>query len=200
MKTRSFARLPLGVKIPLAAGALVLVVGIVLSTAAYVAVKQATLNDANDRLTPLTNQLATNYRASLDLLRGRIRAPAEHPALSRFLADSSPANRVEALQPTAPPDTLVMANELRDWDGRILLAAGREPERIAANVQREWIPASAEHPDSVTFGTFRAIGDSGIGLGLAVSKPLAQANGGDLVLASQPARGATFVFAMPAAP
>jgi len=163
VKTRFFARLPLGVKIPLAAGALVLAVGIVLSTAAYVAVKQATLNDANDRLTPLTNQLATNYRASLDLLRGRIRATAERPALSRFLADSSPANRVEALealQPTAPQDSLVMANELRDVDGRILLAAGREPERIAANAQREWIPASAEHPDSVTFGNFRAIGDS----------------------------------------
>lgn len=40
----------------------------------------------------------------------------------------------------------------------------------------------------------------GIGLGLAVSKSLAQANGGDLGVSSEPGRGATFVFAMPVAP
>ena len=107
MKTRFFARLPLGVKIPLAAGALVLVVGVVMSAAAYVAVKRATLNDANDRLTPLTNQLATNYLASIALLRGRVRGTAQDPAISRFLADPSPANRLQALEslrPTALPD------------------------------------------------------------------------------------------------
>jgi signal transduction histidine kinase len=37
----------------------------------------------------------------------------------------------------------------------------------------------------------------GIGLGLAVSKSLAQANGGDLAVSSESGRGATFVFAMP---
>jgi len=160
---RFFARLPLGVKIPLAAGALVLVVGIVMSTAAYVAVKRATLNDANDRLTPLTNQLATNYLASIALLRGRVRGTAQDPAISRFLSDPSPANRLQALEslrPTALPDSLVMANELRDAEGRILLAQGREPQRIAARAHREWIPASAEHLDSVTFGNFQTIGES----------------------------------------
>jgi signal transduction histidine kinase len=40
----------------------------------------------------------------------------------------------------------------------------------------------------------------GIGLGLAVSKSLAQANGGDLAVRSEPGRGATFIFAMPAEP
>lgn len=163
MKKRFIARLPLGVKIPLAAGTLVLVVGIVLSAAAYVAVNRATRNDANDRLTPLTNQLAANYRASLDLLRSRIRATAERPALSRFLADPSSGNRaaaLDALRPTAPQDSLVLATELRDPDGRILLAVGRGPERIAAGAQREWIPSAAEHPDSVTFGNFRSIEDS----------------------------------------
>lgn len=40
----------------------------------------------------------------------------------------------------------------------------------------------------------------GIGLGLAVSKSLAQANGGDLAVTSEPGQGATFVFAMPVAP
>ena len=42
--------------------------------------------------------------------------------------------------------------------------------------------------------------DTAIGLGLAVSRSLAQANGGDLVCANRPGRGATFAFAMPAAP
>ena len=40
----------------------------------------------------------------------------------------------------------------------------------------------------------------GIGLGLAVSKSLAQANGGDLAVTSEPGQGATFLFAMPVAP
>jgi two-component system, NtrC family, sensor histidine kinase HydH len=40
----------------------------------------------------------------------------------------------------------------------------------------------------------------GIGLGLAVSKSLAQANGGDLAVRSEPGMGATFIFAMPADP
>jgi signal transduction histidine kinase len=163
VKTRFFARLPLGVKIPLAAGALVLAVGIVLSAAAYVAVKRATLESAKERLTPLTDQLATNYGNSLALLRGRVSAIAERPAISQFLADSSPANRpsaFEALQSTAPQDSLVIATELRDADGTVLLAAGLEPGRIAAEAHREGIPASAEHGDSVTFGNFQAIGDS----------------------------------------
>jgi len=161
--TKIFARLPIGVKIPLAAGTLVLVVGIVLSAAAYVAVKRATLESANDRLIPLTDQLATNYRNSLALLRGRVTAIAEKPAIARFLADSTLANRVdalEALQPTAPQDSLVMANELRDANGSILLAAGRERGRIVGAALREWIPASAEHSDSVTFGNFQAVGAS----------------------------------------
>lgn len=162
MTTRFFARLPLGVKIPLAAGALVLVVGILLSAAAYVAVKRGSIEDANERLTPLTSQLATNYRTSLGLLRGRVRVTAESPAISRFLADSSHASRVgalEALLPSAPQDSLVMANELRK-DGAIILAAGPEVDRIAALANREGIPASAEYPDSVAFGNFQAVGDS----------------------------------------
>lgn len=162
MTTRFFARLPLGVKIPLAAGALVLVVGIVLSAAAYVAVKRAMLDGAHDRLTPLTSQLATNYLTSLAQLRGRVRATSEHPAISGFLADSAPANRagaLEALLPKAPQDSLVMATELTR-DGAILLAAGPGVARIAALADRAGIPASAEHPDSVAFGNFQAIGDS----------------------------------------
>ena len=39
----------------------------------------------------------------------------------------------------------------------------------------------------------------GIGLGLALSKTLAQANGGDLVLVQEAGRGATFAFFMPVA-
>ena len=139
-----------------------LVVGTVLSAAAYVAVKRGALEDANDRLTPLTSQLATNYRTSLTQLRGRVRVTAESPAISRFLADSSPATRasaLEALLPSAPQDSLVMATELRK-NGAILLAAGPEVDRIAAFANPDGIPASAERPDSVIFGNFQGIGDS----------------------------------------
>jgi signal transduction histidine kinase len=39
----------------------------------------------------------------------------------------------------------------------------------------------------------------GIGLGLALSRTLAQANGGELSVVSEPGRGATFIFTLPAA-
>jgi signal transduction histidine kinase len=56
-----------------------------------------------------------------------------------------------------------------------------------------------EHLDKI-FEPLFTTKPTGIGLGLAVSKSLAQANGGDLICASRPGPGATFAFAMPAAP
>ena len=41
---------------------------------------------------------------------------------------------------------------------------------------------------------------TGIGLGLAVSKSLAQSNGGDLTVVRKPGPGATFVFTLQMAP
>ena len=158
-----FGRLPIGVKLPLAAGALVLVVGLVMSAAAYIAVRRNHLDNADARLVPLTDQLATNYVTSIGLLRVRVRAMADQPALSRFLADSSPASRERALValiPTAPQDSLVMATELRDPRGNILLAAGRHPELIARLARQEWIPAPVERADSVVFGGFRRLADT----------------------------------------
>lgn len=163
MKPAFFARLPIGVKLPLAAGALVLVVGLVLSAAAYIAVRRSHLESADARLVPLTDQLATNYSASIGLLKARVRAIADQPEISRFLTDPSPASRERAraaLIPTSRLDSLVIATELRDATGNILLAGGKAPEQIARLARREWIPAPDEHPDSVAFGNFRQLADT----------------------------------------
>lgn len=55
-----------------------------------------------------------------------------------------------------------------------------------------------EHMDKV-FEPLFTTKARGIGLGLAVSKSLAQANGGDLALASVPGEGARFAFTLPVA-
>ena len=150
-------------KLPLAAGALVLVVGLVMSAAAYIAVRRNHQDIADTRLVTLTDQLAANYATTIGLLKARVRAMADQPALSRFLADSSPANREEAraaLIARAPQDSLVMATELRDARGNILVAGGKHPELIARLARREWIPAPDEHADSVGFGGFRQLADT----------------------------------------
>jgi len=163
VKPAFLARLPIGAKLPLAAGALVLVVGLVMSAAAYIAVRRSSMENADARLVTLTDQLAANYGTSIGLLKARVRAMADQPALSRFLADSSPANRERALAaliPTAPQDSLVLATELRDAGENILLAGGKEPELIARLARREWIPSPDEHADSVAFGGFRQLSDT----------------------------------------
>jgi signal transduction histidine kinase len=163
MKSGVVSRLPIGVKLPLAAGGLVLIVGLVLSGASYTAVRRITLQNAEERLAPLTEQLATTYSAGVTALATRLRATADHPAVARYLSSPTEANRaqaLEALQPSAPADSLVMANELRDGDERVLLAAGRDPARIAAAARPEWIPAPDEQGKSVVFGGFRQLADS----------------------------------------
>jgi hypothetical protein len=134
-----------------------------MSAAAYVAVRRNHRDNADARLVSLTDQLAANYATSTGQLKARVRAMADQPALSRFLADSSPANReraLDALIPTAPQDSLVLATELRDAGGDILLAGGKHPELIARLSRREWIPAPDEHADSVAFGGFRQLSDT----------------------------------------
>ena len=134
-----------------------------MSAAAYIAVRRSHLENADARLVPLTDQLATNYATSIGLLKARVRAMADQPAISRFLADSSPANRERALAaliPTAPQDSLVMATELRDAGGNILLVGGRHPGLVTRLAQREWIPAFDEHTDSVALGRFRQLADT----------------------------------------
>jgi len=182
VKPAFLARLPIGAKLPLAAGALVLIVGLVMSAAAYIAVRRSHQESADARLVTLTDQLAANYATSIGLLKARVRAMADQPALSSFLADSSPANRERALAaliPTAPQDSLVLATELRDAGGNILLAGGKYPDRIARLARREWIPAPDEHADSVAFGGFRQLSDTL--LAVAVVAPVTGRPGVDLV-------------------
>lgn len=157
-------------KLPLAAGALLLLLGIVLSTAAYVAMRRAVAENAENRLTTLTSQLITTLGTNVAQAKSRVAATAAKREVGEFLRGELPPNRViPAIRYDGTLPNLTMVTELRDSAGRILLridSLGRPstvrmpplgPSDGASPVQA--IP-ELFHGDSAGFGRFRVDGDS----------------------------------------
>lgn len=174
MKTRPFAGLPIGIKLPLTAGVVLLGMGAILSIAAVVAVRRATLQGAQVRLTSLTEQLATNFQTTAQQLAARVGTLATDPAFPRFLRDSvrhREAARAGLGRVLVPQDSVVLATELRDRSGRILLSSGRAADLIGSRSPREWIPAPDERGDSVVLGGFRQLSDTLVAIPVVAPVP-----------------------------
>ena len=85
--------------------------------------------------------------------------------------------------------------------GRIVVSAHRTDERVEVSVAdtgrgipREYLPR--------LFGKFTQVPGAATGntsLGLAISQQIVRAHGGDIRVASEPGRGATFTFVLPVA-
>ena len=84
--------------------------------------------------------------------------------------------------------------------GTIAVIADRRGDRIAVTVADEG-PGIAESDHQRIFERYERVGDEpgGIGLGLAISRRLAQSMGGDIELQSAPGEGARFTLLLPAA-
>ncbi len=109
-------------KLPLAAGALLLLLGMALSSAAYVAMRRAVTENAESRLTTLTSQLLTTLGTNVTEAKTRLAATAANPAIRQFLRGALPRDRViPAIQYTGTQPNLTMVTELRDSAGRVLL-------------------------------------------------------------------------------
>ena len=174
VKSRPIARLPIGIKLPLTAGTLILVIGAALAVAGAIAVRRATLQGARDRLAPLTEQLAANFQVNTQLLQGRVRTLAADSSLPRYLADSSryrAAAEAALLRRLVPQDSNVLAAELRDAQGRTLLIAGNGAGIVASVARRDWLPAPDERRDSVAFGGFRRLNDTLVAIPVVAPVP-----------------------------
>jgi signal transduction histidine kinase len=124
--------------------------------------------------------------------------PLDGTAVERQVSPDLPEIEIDELQVGQ-----VLFNLLRnavqavEGRGRIRIAAVREGEAVRIDVSDDGpgIP-----PDRQT-GIFEPLVSTrprGLGLGLAVSRDLVEANGGRLTVSSEPGRGATFTVRLPA--
>lgn len=141
---------------------LVLLVAALLTTASYLTVRRAAVEDATARLATLSEQLSETYGAAIAQFHGQLRGMADRVPLADYLRSPRPALHDAALRALGyqgPQPEQVAAIELRDESGRILLATGTGAGRIAASVTPASYPKPA-HTDSGAVGNFMLAGDS----------------------------------------
>jgi signal transduction histidine kinase len=133
-------------------------------------------------------------------------------AATRVMA---PGRRIESVRNgrllvRVDPDRLTQAvmnlvdNALRHApaDGRIELSTRAEEGVAVAAVTNDGVPIPAEHLPHLFERFYRANGarnKKGYGLGLAISREIVRAHGGEIWATSEPDRGTTFVFTLPTA-
>jgi signal transduction histidine kinase len=152
----------LGVRLPAVAGGLVLLVGALLVSAAYLTLRRTTVEDASARLATLSEQLSETFRASMAQLRAQVRSTADRAALADYLRSRDPALRpgaLQALEYHGPQTDQVAAVELRDESGQVILATGTGADRLAAAIAPGAYPRPTL-PDSAVVGKFILVGDS----------------------------------------
>ena len=112
-------------KLPLAVVGLILLVGVSISTAAYVVIQRTLHQSAGDRLKSLSAQFTESFRASVAAAQARAAQAARRPELAAYLANPqaslAPAT-IAALAPNGPNPELSLFAELRDANGRVLLS------------------------------------------------------------------------------
>ena len=83
--------------------------------------------------------------------------------------------------------------------GTILIELGPESDDQLLVRVRDTGPGIAAHILPVIFERFVSSKETGVGLGLPVSRRIAQEHGGDLVVENLPQGGASFTFRLPMA-
>jgi len=138
-----------------AAGALVLIVGSALTTAAYITVKRAALEGATERLTTLSDQFSETFRTTMGQLRTEVQQAADQKPVIEFLRAPAPSLK-EAAQKAivyqGPQREQVAVVELRDEAGKVLLST--DDLTISDSFPRPG------HPDSSVVGKFTQHSDS----------------------------------------
>ena len=95
----------------------------------------------------------------------------------------------------------LLTNALRHTPpgGSVTVAAARDGGGVAFSVTDTGTGIAPEELDRVFERFARSAGSAGSGLGLAIARSLVRAHGGEISVSSEPGRGATFRFTLPAA-
>jgi CheY-like chemotaxis protein len=127
------ARLSIERKLPLVIGALLLVVIVALSAAAYAEVRRTSARLASERLTNVAVQFRDLFHESAGQIRMRATSIVKEPAVVEFARTRSPSLRERALadlHKLIPQPEQVLATELRDASGSERLRARRPDMRV----------------------------------------------------------------------
>lgn len=95
-------------------------------------------------------------------------------------------NAVDAMQQALHKDKGILIETRRNADGRVQFAVTDHGGGISKTL------------DEAIFHPFVTTKGEGLGVGLAISKTIVQAHGGELVFANNPGGGATFTVSLPA--
>ena len=95
----------------------------------------------------------------------------------------------------------LLTNALRHTPpgGSVTVAAARDGGGVAFSVTDTGTGIAPDELDRVFDRFARSAGSAGSGLGLAIARSLVRAHGGEISASSEPGRGATFRFTLPAA-
>jgi two-component system sensor histidine kinase KdpD len=170
-----------------------------------------------DKLTRLVENLLDMSRLQAGALKPRLEPVAIEEIIPRAVDDvPESAGRVHVERPDpALPDALVDApllervvanlvgNAVTHTDSPVLITASALGDQIEVRVIDRGPGIPEQDWDSV-FRPFQRLGDrdntAGVGLGLALSRGLAEAMGGTLVPEDTPGGGVTMVLSVPAVP
>ncbi len=155
------ARIPIGLKLPLVAGMLVLAVALIMGVASLVAVRQTLLTTSVARQQQLATLFADWYGTAIRGIETQATAKASRPALVRYASSRDPADRFEAMNALefvtgSPQDSQVIAVELLGGAGTQLLVTGKARDDVARFHASGGVPLPA-HADSGRVGLLRVV-------------------------------------------
>ena len=169
-----YATLSLRYKVPLVAAGLLLLVGVAISSAAYLEARYNALLAAQQHLTDLVQLIGAGQPTGPRLLTATQRVGAR-PAVVAFVASPTPARRAAALAAlNEPPNPNVIATQVLDEVGQPLIST----DPLFDGQQSDFPPALALAGDSGKVGRIRMINDS---LVYPVSVPVPQSLGATMV-------------------
>jgi signal transduction histidine kinase len=155
------ARLSLEYKLPLLMGALLLLVIVALSAAAYGEMRSSALRVASQRLSSVTTQLRDMLQLSGGQLRTLVAASARKPELAAFAQSRRPDAKAAALKALAyqgaQPEQ-ILGVELRDDADSVLLSTAA-PSVGLDTISTKALVQSARR-DSATIGRFHRLRDT----------------------------------------